>query len=108
MLELPSLQISDNQAVVDGSHRGPKPGQGNMDDLRERFWAIYNIARSGGWEISFIKIKSRTLKPDADTESIDLEEMPYEYRLGNSYADYWAELLQRPLLAIGDIDRQCP
>ena len=27
------LIISDNKAVVDGFHRGPKPGQGNMDDL---------------------------------------------------------------------------
>ena len=29
--------ISDNQAVEDGYSRGPKPGNGNLDDLWERF-----------------------------------------------------------------------
>ena len=84
--------ISDNKAVVDGFYRGPKTGQGNMDDLWERFWAIYIVAQTAGWEVSLQKIKSHTLEPKSEDESIDLEDMPYEHRLGNSYADYWAEV----------------
>ena len=80
---------------MDGFHKGSKTEQGNMDDLWEKFWAIYSIANSMGWEIDLRKIKSHTLEPNSDYltgESIDLEDMPYEHRLGNSYADYWADI----------------
>ena len=79
-----------------------------------KLWAIYDLAREGGWAFSLIKIKSHKLEPNADTESIDLEEMPYEYRLGNSYADYWADVAAKtvacgtvfcPLLPIGLLKR---
>ena len=62
--------VSDNKAVVDGYNKGPKLGQGNLDDLWERFWAIHDCARAGGaggWEFEnfgVITIKSHTLEPN--------------------------------------------
>ena len=35
---------SENQAVVDECHKGPRPGHGNMDDLWETFWAVQECA----------------------------------------------------------------
>ena len=39
--------VSGNKAVVDGFNKGPKPGNGNVDDLWVRFWATYQCALSG-------------------------------------------------------------
>ena len=56
------LIISDNKAVVDGFYRGPKPGQGNMDDLWEKFWAIYEIRHRAPegtkWSVSSLPPKA--------------------------------------------------
>ena len=56
---------------------------------------IRDRAKSIGWRIDLRKIKSHTLEPNSKYltgESIDLDDMPYEHRLGNSYADYWADV----------------
>ena len=38
---------SDNQAVVDGYHKGPIFAHGNMYDLWETFWAVHDLAVVG-------------------------------------------------------------
>ena len=87
--------ISDNKAVVDGYNVGHRPGHGNMDDLWERFWAIYEKAKTAGWRVDIRKIKSHTLEVGSKYltgESIDIDDVPYQWRLGNSYADHWADV----------------
>ena len=55
---------SDNQAVVDGYHKGCTFAHGNMDDLWETFWAVHDLAVVGKWTFHVHKIKSHTLERD--------------------------------------------
>ena len=83
---------SDNQAVVEGFHKGPTAvAHSNMDDLWETFWALHDTATTHKWKFRVHKIKSHTLEKDFNEHPIDLDEMPMQHRIGNSRADRWAD-----------------
>ena len=57
----------------------------------EVFWAIHKCAVRRGWSFRLLKIKAHTLDTPVEWDKYSADDTPHQHRLGNSYADYWAD-----------------
>ena len=70
--------------VYDGYRKGRKVAHGNIDDLWEELWDIWEEVYNAGWIILLHKVKSHT-----SIAQIGFD-IKHEDRTGNALADHWA------------------
>lgn len=76
---------TDNKAVFNGWHAGPKVSHGNLGDLWSLCWDLDRVVRDRGWTIRLHKVKSH-----ATEEQMAQGLSSPELKEGNDLADHWA------------------